>query len=237
MRAVNLDYFLPPIEDKELNQYRILAQLKEYANLFHKNKLYPALAQLNQIDNLLNSLLYKYANLQISVSNQMNISSIKTENVDIDLDDDSSDKAVAVDLIKWAKPLVRSTMSEGLAIYEFVYDNIIIDSVGPLPSFKDAGYFVVPDYRSSQLLLIEYICSIFTSNNKPVKSLKTRLITQVTLENINTSITETGLNLIARYGDLVNPAIFICKTDLDFPFAETIFPIAKSKLLSLLSVE
>jgi len=235
MLELNLESFLSPVEDKELNQYKILAQLKNYSELFHKNKLYPAFAQLNQINNLLNSLLSKQSNLSVPGSNRKTFS-VKKAGINIlNESNENEDTFDSTDIIKWAKPIVESLITEGQAIYEFVNDNIRIESIKPEPSYKDEGYLIVPDYKNLQLLLIEYQSSLFDSNNKPVRSLKTKLLTQISIEQNDTSITELGLNLIYRYGSLVNPAVFICKTDLDLPFRETLFPIIKGKLLFTLT--
>jgi len=233
MLELNLESFLSPIEDKELNQYKILAQLKNYSELFRKNKLYPSFAQLNQINNLLISLLSKHPILSVPGSNRKT-SSVKKAGINIL--NESSENEDTSDIIKWAKPLVESLMTEGQAIYEFVHSNIRIESIKPEPSYKDEGYLIIPDYKNLQLLLIEYQSSLFDSNNKPVRSLKTKLLTQINIGRNDTSITELGINLISKYGTLVNPAVFICKTDLDLPFKETLFPIIKSKLLSVLTM-
>ncbi len=235
MQALNLECFLPPIEDKELNQYKILAKLKEYSKQLHTNKLYPSFAQLNLINNFMDSFLAKYRNVTISTSSKIKTSSIKTSGVNIVNDaKDNEDTLEMIEIIKWAKSLVGSLLDEGIAIYDFVFENISIDAVKPQPAYKDEGYIIIPDYKNSQLLLIKYLSSLFSSNNKPVQSLKTKLLTQVALDNTGSSIKETGLNLICRFGNLVNPAVYVCNTDLDFPFRETLFPIIKSKLLSTL---
>ena len=232
MLELNLESFLSPIEDRELNQYKILAQLKNYSELFRKNKLYPAFSQLNQINNLLNSLLSKPQILSVPGSIRKT-SSVKKAGINIL--NGSSENEDTPDIIKWAKPLVESLMAEGKAIYEFVHSNIRIESIKPEPSYKDEGYLILPEYNKLQLLLIEYQSSFFDSNNNPVRSLKTKLLTQISIGRNETSITKLGLNLISKYGNLVNPAMFICKTDLDLPFRETIFPIIKSKLISVIT--
>ncbi len=235
MLELNLESFLSPIEDKELNQYKILAQLKNYSELFRKNKLYPSFAQLNQINNLLNSLLSEHPILSVPGSNKKT-SSVKKAGINIiNRSSETEDTSDTNDIIKWAKPLVEALMTEGQAIYEFVHSNIRIESIKPEPSYKDEGYLIMPDYKNLQLLLIEYKSSFFDSNNKPVRSLKSKLLNQISIGHNETSITELGLNLIDKYGSLVNPDIFICKTDLDLPFRETLFPVIKSKLISVIT--
>ena len=235
MLDLNLESFLSPVEDKELNQYRILAQLKNYSELFRKNKLYPSFAQLNQINNLLNSLLAK--NTIISVPGSIKkTSSVKKAGINIlNESSENEDTSDSTDIIKWAKPLVDSLLAEGQVIHEFVHGIIRIESIRPGPSYKDEGYLILPDYNNLLLLLVEYQSSLFDSNNKPVRSLKTKLIKQISIRHNETSITELGLNLINNYGSLVNPDVFICKIELDLPFRETLFPIIKSKLLTILT--
>jgi hypothetical protein len=235
MLELNLESFLSPIEDKELNQYKILAQLKNYSELFRKNKLYPSFAQVNQINNLLNSLLSEPPILSVPGSNKKT-SSVKKAGINIlNRSSENEDTSDTNDIIKWAKPLVEALMTEGQAIYGFVYNNIRIESIKPEPSYKEEGYLIMPDYKNLQLLLIEYQSSFFDSNNKPVRSLKSKLLKQISIGHNETSITKLGLNLISNYGSLVNPAMFICKTDLDLPFRETLFPIIKSKLISVIT--
>ena len=235
MLELNLESFLSPIEDKELNQYKILAQLKNYSELFRKNKLYPSFSQLNQINNLLNSLLSEHPILSVPGSIKKT-SSVKKAGINIiNRAGENEDTSDTNDIIKWAKPLVEALMTEGQAIYEFVHSNIRIEPIKPEPSYRDEGYLIMPDYKNLQLLLIEYKSSFFDSNNKPVRSLKSKLLKQISIGHNETSITELGLNLIDKYGSLVNPDIFICKTDLDLPFRETLFPVIKSKLISVIT--
>ncbi len=235
MLELNLESFLSPIEDKELNQYKILAQLKNYSELFRKNKLYPSFSRLNQINNLLKSLLAEHPILSVPGSIKKT-TSVKKAGINIlNGSIENEDTSDTNDIIKWAKPLVEALMTEGQAIYEFVNNNIRIEAIKPEPSYKDEGYLIMPDYKNLQLLLIEYKSSFFDSNNKPVRSLKSKLLKQISIGHNERSITKLGLILIDKYGSLVNPDIFICKTDLDLPFRETLFPVIKSKLISVIT--
>ena len=235
MLELNLESFLSPIEDKELNQYKILAQLKNYSELFRKNKLYPSFSRLNQINNLLNSLLSEHPILSVPDSIKKTFSVKKAGINIINRSSENEDTSDTNDIIKWAKPLVEALMTEGQAIYEFVNNNIRIEAIKPEPSYRDEGYLIMPDYKNLQLLLIEYKSSFFDSNNEPVRSLKSKLLKQISIGHNERSITKLGLILIDKYGSLVNPDIFICKTDLDLPFRETLFPVIKSKLISVIT--
>ena len=235
MLDLNLENFLSPAEDKELLQYKILAQLKRYSQRFRKNKLYPSFAQLNQINNLLNSLLAKHP----FISTPDSVKKATTEKKDVNgiihevgINEDTSE---TTDIIKWAKPLVDSLMAEGKVIYEFVQGNIHLESMKSGPTFRDEGYLIIADYNHLLLLLIEYQKSFFDSNNKLARSLKTKLIKQISIRHNEQSISELGLILIDMFGSLINPDVFICKIDLDLPFRETLFPVIKNNLLTLLT--
>lgn len=236
MFALNIDYFLPPIEDLEYNQYKILAILKEYKAQMRKNNLYPAFTELNQIDRFLNTYLSK--STAPKKPGLKKIKSLFPEAINANNDNEKTETQYdpeTVELVKWAKPYVEEVMTEGYAIYEYVHSNLHIKTIEPVPSYRDQGYFIVHDYTDAQLLLIEYLCFFFESKKAPVRSLKTKLITQVPFNENYSSATEVGFKLIEKYGNLVNPAIYICDSDLELPFSETIFPIAKSKLLSSLT--
>jgi hypothetical protein len=40
------------------------------------------------------------------------------------------------------------------------------------------------------------------------------------------------LEVMRRYHDLPNPAMYMCETDLDFPYESTVLPIAKRKFMA-----
>lgn len=236
MLALDLDYFLPPIEDKELYQYKILGLLKGYSKQFNKNKLYPSLYKLHQITNLIDMLYIKYQDFNETLFRGLRVSDTDPEKIKVNVDESRIENDTeAFELIKWVKPQVQSTLDEGIAIYEFVYENIIIEAVEPLPYFKENGYFVIPNFQDLKLILAEYNYSVRNINNKTVKSMQLIPFIQSNLDDYKSPILNTGVRLINEYGNLNTPAIYICNTELDLPFKETILPIAKGKLLSLLN--
>lgn len=238
VKNLNLDYFILPIEDKELNQYKILALLKKYSKQFSKNKLYPSLVHLNRIDRLLNSLYIKYQPYNAALFNGFKSANTKTQKEVVVGDDNQNiDGAEAFELVNWARPLVKATMDEGIAVYEYVYENMIIKPVAPVPNFKNEGCFVIPDYESYQLKVYEYSCSVFASKGKPVRSLKINPIAKASFDYNTSPSLSMGIKLVYKYTDLINPAIFFCNNELNFPFKETVFPIAKSKLFSVLTTK
>ena len=109
-----------------------------------------------------------------------------------------------------------------------------IESAISIRSKKNEGYFIIPDNQNNLLRIFEYSSPIYASKKKSAKSLKTKLLIQVSLNDVESSILSSGINLIERYGEMKNVPIYYCNINLDLPFKETILPIAKSVLLGVI---
>jgi hypothetical protein len=110
-----------------------------------------------------------------------------------------------------------------------------IEQVVILPLYREEGYFMIKDNIASELQVHRYECSLFSSGKEKYRALKTELIKSIGEFFIDKTPESIKHELIKENKELPNPATFICETDLDFPFAETIFPVAKRKLMSQLA--
>ena len=231
-----LNHFQSPIDDIESSQYKIMGELNKYTEKFRKYKLFPELLQLYHLDNMLKSLYVKYQPFNESLSKGLKAPVIDSSKSNIvENDSEQSDNAEVFELIKWTMTLVESAMEEGIAVYEFVHDHISIDAAEPVPSKKNEGYLIIPDYESRLLKIFEYYSPVYFSKKKSAKSLKTKLLMQISLNKVETSTLSTGINLIARYGQKKNAATYCCNINIDMPFKETVLPIAKSVLLGIIN--
>jgi len=57
MRNLTIDVFTSSIEDLELSEYKVLAALKNYSEMLHRNILYPAFAEIMEVFNILRGLV------------------------------------------------------------------------------------------------------------------------------------------------------------------------------------
>ncbi|OGU44313.1 MAG: hypothetical protein A2000_01155 [Ignavibacteria bacterium GWB2_36_8] len=94
---------------------------------------------------------------------------------------------------------------------------------------------MITDNIAAKLQVHRYESSLFFSGKEKFRTLKTEFVRSETQQVIKKSPESIKQDLLKERQDLPNPATFICDTDLDFPFAETIFPIAKRKLMTLLA--
>lgn len=235
MERLTLDTFVGGEQDREKKQYVILNGLKQYREEFSHNRLYPSLAELIHLYEVLNGLMQEKNDFDSRLP--QHIKEIDIENRRLLFESSGEDDPAlnrALELIVWALPLLKDAIEEGVSIYNFMDEHIVIEEVGLLPVHKEAGYWFVPDIRGARLHLLRFEVTLFSSATERFPTLKTRLIESIEQVLIRKSPEALKLALIEKYHDLPNPATYLCDTDLDFPYAETFLPVAKRKLMGRL---
>jgi hypothetical protein len=235
MEKLSIKSFTSFSGDQEIDQYRILSGIKEYSENFRKKRLYPALSELIDLAALLENILNHKKGL--SKSFPKNVIGFDIENKKIILEDaEVTDENIKIvfDLIEWSVPVIRRTIEEGIALYEFVEKNINIDQVGILPLYKNEGYLIIPDNLIEKFLIHRFHFALYDGDKEKFRTIKTIFIEVVEKGLVNTP-EYLKQKLIEKYRDFPNPATFFCETDLDLPFSETLFPVVKRKLLSRIS--
>lgn len=232
---LNIDLFTRIHTDVEMRQYRVLAALQKARREFRQNRIYPQLAELVDLFNTLRSLDRHIKDMKNDFPKE--ITRIDLENKTIEkrviLVDGSHIDRVAK-LIEWVLPHIREVIEEGTSVYEFVDENLSIEEVGIVPDYREEGYFFVPDNTEKQLLLFQFEVTLFESAEDRYRALKTFFLKKVGLDNLRHTPGELKLGLIRELKKLPNPITFSCSTPLALPFQETVFPVAKRKLLRYL---
>ena len=233
---LSLESFYSADRDLELNQYHILAGIKEFRNEFNKKKLYPSFTNLLNLTSQLQDITEQKNDLEYKLSKKIKTFDFKNNKIIFEtLENEQPELNCLFDLIEWSLPQLKSVIEEALVICDYVEDNLKIEQVGILPIYKSEGYFIIPNNEVSSLQVHRFECSLFSSDFEKYRALKTKLLKTFNQELLRLSLDNIKLELIKEYGDLPNPATFRCETDLDFPFTETIFPIAKRKLMSAIT--
>ncbi len=233
MERMTVESFLSLPGDFEAKQYRILRFLKAYREEFSHNRLYPHLSDLIELQHGLKALLDSREGIQRQAPRRLTGLDLENRQLLFEpVNPDDPGVARALELITWALPLIIQTLEEGICIYNFVEERLSIEGVGILPMYRDEGYWLVPETKRALLHLIRYRVSLFSSGQDHYRTLKTRLLDTMEQLLVQRSPESIKLELIDRYRDLPNPATYICETDLEFPFAETLFPVAKRKFIA-----
>jgi hypothetical protein len=148
---------------------------------------------------------------------------------------DGTDLTAVENLINWSLPEIERVIHEGVSVHEYVEKELSVEHVGILPNYREEGYFFVPDNQHQKLKLFRFELSIFKSSEDEYRSLKTRFLKALKQGRVQLSPGSIKLDLIREEKELPNPATYAFDTSLDFPFDQTILPVAKRKLMLAIS--
>ncbi len=230
--ALSLGTFIRAVNDTERTRFEVLNGLKTIRSNFHHNKIYPDLSTLVELFEGLQSITQSADNLRAKAHRsvkEVNLEERKVIYNETPISD--TDFEQIRDLILWALPLIQDAIEEGKTMFEFVDENLALEVVGILPSYLEEGYIFVPDNATSLLHVLKYEISIFTGANEKYRSLKTSIVKTLRQSPIAQPIQSMKLDLVREFPELPNPATYSFETDLEFPFQETILPVAKRRLL------
>lgn len=229
---LNLDLFTQVQSDFEARQYRILAGLKKYQSNFRSNRVYPYLSDLLKLYQVLKDIKERLEDVRKEFPKKIKNIDLVNKTIEHEVVFvDGSDLGKVEDLIAWALPHIKKVIHDGATIHEYVEEKITVEHVGIVPNYRDEGYFFLPDRGSGKLKLFQFEVSIFRSSDDQFRALKTRFLKSLKIGQVDLSPNSIKLQLIREQKDLPNPATFHFDTDLEFPFKETIFPVAKRKLM------
>ncbi|HET6569575.1 MAG TPA: hypothetical protein VFG50_16540 [Rhodothermales bacterium] len=235
MSTLRFELFLEAGQDYESTQYRILSGLQEVRRDFSNNIIYPHLGELVSLHQSLRQMAEQLRTFKEVLPRRI-------KNVDIDAGEityehvgvGSGQVSFIEDIIGWALPNIQSAIEEGRAIFEFVEESLHLEEVGIVPSFVEEGYLLVPDFRGRKLHVLRYDLSIFTQAEERYRTLRTTHVRSVPVGEIIPSPQSIKLDILEYDRSLPNPATYFFDTDLDFPFEQTMLPVAKRKLMRYL---
>lgn len=235
MRGWNLELFTSALDDFERAQYQILSNLQQTRQEFSNNRIYPYLGDLVQLYGSLLTIVSSSEGLRDALPGKIKDVDLEAKEViyeDPELDRDQM--AAVEELIHWALPHIQDAIDEGKTIFEFVENNLHMEEVGIVPSYVQEGYLFVPDHANEELHILQYNLSIFTGPKERYRSLRTSHVRSVRQTAVLQSPQDLKLSLMEERRDLPNPATYYFDFELDFPYEETVLPVAKRKLMRYL---
>lgn len=232
MGALELGMFTQGGEDLERAQYRILSGMQSMSREFRHNRLYPGLGDLIELTSVLETILANRNQYNNVVPRTLTGVDLDKKQLTFDaVPADGSAVERMFELVGWALPEMKSLTEEGVAMFDFVSSNMSIDVVGMIPMYRDEGYAFVPDLQAHLFHVLRYELALFTAESEHYRAMKTIEVQTHDISSVHEAPEDIKLRLIKEHGDMPNPATFIMDTDLDFPFVETILPVAKRKLM------
>ena len=232
MSGLRFDLFLAAGQDYESTQYRILGSLQEVRRAFSNNMIYPHLGELVSLHNSLQQMLQQLESFKDVLPKRITQIDLEAGQVTYERADIGGGQVNFIgDIIEWALPRIQAAIEEGRAIFEFVEESLHLEEVGIVPSFVEEGYLLIPDYLNRQLHVLRYDLSIFTQADERFRTLKTAHVKSIPVGDVIPSPQSIKLDLLEEERSLPNPAAYYFSTDLDFPFEQTMLPVAKRMLM------
>ncbi|RYG04036.1 MAG: hypothetical protein EOO02_07055 [Chitinophagaceae bacterium] len=235
MKTLSETWFADGYIDFELKKYTLLAYLQEISKHFNENKLYPQLGDI--IFHYNNIVAFRENKKYLQEQFPKKLTGIQMERLQLlyeqMIEDDDLMKELE-DIIQYASVQMKSAISSGTEIYEFVEDKLKVFPVGILPIKIHEGYFFLSNTNSRATRVYQYRLSIFEKHDEKYRAIKTEYIDEWQRSIANT-YENIKAELLRLHRSFPNPAVYSIETSHNFPIDETLLPVAKRTLVRYLS--
>ena len=140
MKTLSETWFADGYIDFELKKYTLLAYLQEIHQQFSENKLYPQLSDI--IFHYNNLVAFRENKKYLQEQFPKKLTGIQIEKLqvlyELLIEDDEMMQELE-DIINYASGEMKTAISNGTEIYEFVEDKLIIFPVGLIPLDNNEG--------------------------------------------------------------------------------------------------
>lgn len=235
MKTLSETWFAEGYIDFELKKYTLLAYLQQVTRYFNESKLYPQLSDV----------IFHYNNLQALKENKKflqeqfpkKLSGVQIEKLQLLYEQIIEDDELMQELeeiINFSADKLKTAISSGTEIYEFVEDKLNIFPVGLIPLDTNEGYFFLSEGSGRQTLVYQYRLSFFEKHDEKYRAIRTEYVNEWE-RNIVNSYENIKAELLRNKKELPNPAVYSIETELSFPVSETLLPVAKRSLVRYIS--
>lgn len=236
MKRLSETWFAEGYIDFELKKYTLLAYLQEIGKYFNEIKLYPQFSDL--IFHYNNLVAFRENKKYLEEHFPKKLTGIQLEKLQVLYEQIVGDNELMQELeeiINYSAGEMKTTITNGAEIYEFVEGNLTITPIGLVPLDVNEGYFFLSSGNTKNTRVYHYRLSIFEKHNENFRSIKTSYLDMMQRSMANT-YENLKSELIRNRSDLPNPAVYSIETELSLPVEETILPIAKRSLVKFISV-
>lgn len=235
MKTLSETWFAEGYIDFELKKYTLLAYLQQVIKYFNESKLYPQLSDV----------IFHYNNLQALKENKKflqeqfpkKLTGIQIEKLQLlyeQIIEDDELMQELEDIINYSADKLKTTISNGTEIYEFVEDKLNIFPVGLVPLDTHEGYFFLSEGSHRITMVYQYRLSFFEKHDEKYRAIRTEYVNEWERNIVNT-YENIKAELLRNKREMPNPAVYSIETELTFPVSETLLPVAKRSLVRYIS--
>jgi hypothetical protein len=235
MKTLSETWFADGYIDFELKKYVLLAYLQEVTKFFNENKLYPQLGDI--IFHYNNLVAFRENKKYLQEQFPKKLTGIQMEKLQVlyeQIIEDDELMQELEDIIQFSAGKMKTAISSGSQIYEFVEENLNIFPVGLVPLDTNEGYFFLSEGSYRRTFVYQYRLSFFEKHDEKFRAIRTEFVSEWERNIVNT-YENIKAELLRQKRDLPNPAVYSIETDLSFPIAETLLPVAKRSLVRYIS--
>jgi hypothetical protein len=235
MKQLSETWFAEGFIDFELKKYTLLAYLKEINRYFYENRLYPQLADV--VFHYNNIVAFRENKKYLQEHFPKKLTGLQIEKLQVLYEQMIADDGLMSELeeiIHYSEGKLKTTISNGAEIYDFVEGNLSIAPVGIVPLDIQEGYFFLSTGDARQTRVYQYRLSIFEKHDEKYRSMRTSYVDERRRSLFDT-YEQIKSELIRTRSELPNPAVYCIETELSFPIEETVLPIAKRSLVKYIS--
>ena len=220
--------------DPESLVYSLMNKMKIWEDDITHLKLYPS---INEVESFLIELeKNNIFGLDRTVTNKLQIQRDNFSKGVVDSSNIKSQNTTDLNLkiSEWFFPSIKTLHEEAKVIEEFVTENLRIQNINPAAKYRGKGYFLIDDQNSESLYIYKYEIIFKWIDTDPTQIVSLLLLRSIPIELVGSSVERLAADFIRTYDEILNPAVYLCETNLILPFRATILPIAKNSLLQII---
>jgi hypothetical protein len=223
--------------DWETNQYTILNKVKEWKYYLHRNKLFPSIEESIQLNLALEDILRENIESKLWFDNEVRSRKLNERFIVYEKAHQIGNQLDKLfNFIDWALQLNKPVLEEGRIIKNFVEENLFVKRISETErNFNGKGYFTLPNNKNRLLNIYLYEIMLDWSEEDLYQRMASNLVSSIPFNLIENSVEEIAFDFINNSESLYEPVVYIFESDIDFPYEETMFPIAEEKLLKHLT--
>ena len=236
MKQLSETWFVEGYIDFELKKYTLLAYLQQINKYFNENKLYPQLADL--IFHYNNLIAFRENKKHLQEHFPKKLTGVQIEKLQTLYEQMIEDDQLMQELeeiINYSTDEMKTTISNGAEIYEFVEEKMMISPIGLIPLDVKEGYFFLSAGNTKDTRVYHYRLSFFEKHDEKYRSIKTSYV-DIWQRSMAQTYENIKYELIKNHVRIANPAVYSIETDLSFPIEETLLPIAKRRLVKYITI-
>ncbi|HVD99367.1 MAG TPA: hypothetical protein VNB90_14255 [Cytophagaceae bacterium] len=237
MKELTKNWLTEGLIDFEYKKYLLLAYMQGVKEHFSSKKLYPVFSDL--LFHYKNIIILKHNKAALYESFPKQLTGADFEKLTLlyrEIVKDDKLMQELEEIMEYAIPVFQEHLTEGKDIYEEIEFSMSISPVGLFSLNHENGYifFYVDNLHKTRIY--EYEMTIFENSEERFRGIHTRYVETVE-KGIYNTFESIKLDLAKKYKKMANPATYLVGAKVNYPFDETLLPVAKRMLMRYLNAE